>query len=118
MDNLENPIPAHSDANELQSQYEALRHVVVSILIILLVISGTFTIFLLRQYRSTKADIANAEPQVRQMWVEYSREKQVMDQFVSQIVEYSRTHSDFMPVLTKYGIKPSSIAPAGGASKK
>jgi hypothetical protein len=118
MDNLQNPPSTHSDTSDLQAQYEALRHVIVSILILLLIISGTFTIFLLRQYRSTKADLANAEPQVRQMLAEYTRDSGAMSQFVNQIVDYGRTHPDFTPVLSKFGIKPNGPAPAIGPPPK
>ena len=41
---------------------DALRHLVVSILILVVVISGTLNIYLLRQWRSTSKDLAGDSP--------------------------------------------------------
>jgi len=35
-----------------------------------------------------------------------------MNDFVSRIKEYGRTHPDFAPVLAKYGLKPTAPAAA------
>jgi hypothetical protein len=120
MDNLENPTSTQSEANDLQVQLESLRHLVVSVLILLIVISGTFTIYLLRQYRSTKLDLSIYGPQVKQVMTEYNRISVPMNEFVKQIVEYGRTHPDFTPVLSKYGIKSTApvISPTIPAADK
>jgi hypothetical protein len=114
MDNLENPISTQSEAGDLQAQFESLRHLIVSILILLIIVSGTFTIYLLRQWRSTTTDLAIYGPQVKQVMAEYTRISVPMNEFVKQLVEYGRTHPDFAPVLSKYGIKPGAPAPALG----
>ena len=111
MDNLENPTATHTDANDLQAQLESVRHLIVSVLILLIVVSGTFSIYLLRQYRSTKLDLAIYGPQVKQVMAEYNRISVPMNEFVKQIVDYGRTHPDFAPVLNKYGIKSGAPAP-------
>ena len=69
MDNLENKSLVQSAGNDLQAQYEALRHLVVSILILVVVISGTLNIYFLRQWRSTSKDLASIRPQAAQMSV-------------------------------------------------
>lgn len=106
MDNFDNPTPTTTDTHDLQAQCDALRQLIVSVLILLIVISGTFTIYLLRQYRTTNADLAVAEPQFKTEMAQFSRVDAFMNEFVQKLVEYSRTHPEFTPVLTKYGIKP------------
>jgi hypothetical protein len=94
---------------DLQDQIGALRHLAVSILILLVVISGTFTIYLLRQWRTVNKELAGFRPQATQLVGEYQRvSAPVMSDFVKKVTEYGRTHPDFMPVLAKYGLKPGS----------
>src|ERR1017187_6066057 len=107
MDNLDNKPSLQPDLTDLQAQYEALRHLVVSILVLLVVISGTLNIYLLRQWRTTSKDLAGIRPQAAQMIAEYQRvSAPLMTDFVKKITEYGRTHPDFAPILTKYGLKP------------
>ncbi len=54
MDNLEIRTPVQPNVNDAQAQYDELRHLIVSVLILVIVISGTFNIYLLRQWRSTR----------------------------------------------------------------
>jgi len=113
MDNLDNKTSLQPVANDLQEQFDALRHLVVSILILVIVISGTFNIYLLRQWRTASKDLAGIKPQAAQMIAEYQRVSgPLMTDFVKKITEYGRTHPDFAPVLAKYGLKPG---PTGAA---
>jgi hypothetical protein len=118
MDNLETSSSPQPGANHLQGQYEALRHLVVSMLILVVVISGTLNIYLLRQWRSTSKDLAAIRPQAAQMINEYQKVSGPrMTEFIKKITEYGRTHPDFAPILTKYGIKPNATgAPPVGAT--
>ena len=114
MDNLDNRTPIQPNTNDLQAQCDALRHLIVSILILVIVISGTLNIYLLRQWRTTSKDLAGIRPQAAQMIAEYQKvSAPLMNDFVKKITEYGRTHSDFAPILAKYGLKPAG--PAGAA---
>jgi hypothetical protein len=114
MDNLDNQTPSQHNANDLQAQCDALRHLIVSILILVIVISGTLNIYLLRQWRTASKDLAVIRPQATQMIAEYQRvSAPLMTDFVKKITEYGRTHPDFAPILAKYGLKPASLT--GGA---
>jgi len=112
MDNLDNPVPTPlaPDTSDLQAQCDSLHQLVVSILVLLIVVSGTFTVYLLRQYRSASTDLAMAEPQVKAEMAQFSKLDNFMNDFVHQLVEYDRTHADFSPILNKYGIKPAGSA--------
>ena len=128
MDNLDNKTALQPNANDLQAQCDALRHLVVSVLILVIVISGTFNIYLLRQWRTTSKDLAAIRPQAAQMIGEYQKVSgPLMTDFVKKITEYGRTHPDFAPILTKYNLKPAGstgappttpISPPAAASKK
>jgi hypothetical protein len=124
MDNLDPKSPVQPSTNDLQAQYDALRHLVLSTLILVLVISGTLNIYLLRQWRSTTKDLAGIRPQAAQMIADYQKVSgPLMTDFIKKITDYGQTHPDFAPILAKYGLKatsptgapsasPSSLAPA------
>jgi hypothetical protein len=125
MDNLDNKPTIQPDLTDLQAQYEALRHMVVSMLILLVIISGTLNIYLLRQWRSTSKDLAGIRPQATEMINEFQKVSGPrMQEFVRKITEYGQTHPEFGPVLAKYGLKPaaptnsSPATPAATAPKK
>ncbi len=125
MDTLENKTSPQPNANDLQAQYDALRHLVVSMLILVVVISGTLNIYLLRQWRSTSKDLAGIRPQASQMIAEYQKVSgPLMNDFLKKITEYGRTHPDFAPILAKYGLKPAAATnlppatPAAAVPKK
>lgn len=113
MDNLEPKTPIQPIVNDLQAQYDALRHLVVSLMILVVVMSGTLNIYLLRQWRTTKRDLTGIRPQATQMIAEYQKVSgPMMNDFIKKISEYGRTHPDFAPVLAKYGIKPAAATGA------
>jgi hypothetical protein len=110
--------PAAPDLADLQEQFDSLHHLVVSILILSIVISGTLWIYLRRQVNATKAELEGIRPQATNIISQYDKVTgPAMDTFVARLVEYSRGHPDFAPILAKYGIKPSPAtgAPAGTA---
>ena len=127
-DGFEGKTAAEPSLAELQNQMSALRHLVISVLILLVVISGTFSIYLLRQWRTTHKDLAAFRPQATQIISEYQRvSAPAMGDFVKKVTEYGRTHPDFAPVLVKYGLKPggapgaapaNAIAPPPAAPRK
>jgi len=124
MDNLDTPSPTQPGTNNLQAQVDTLRHLVVSILILVVVMSGTLNIYLLRQWRSTSRDLAAIRPQAAQMVAEYQNKSgPLMNDFVKKLAEYARTDPGFAPILAKYNLKPATptnppTIPAPSAPKK
>src|SRR6266478_3552141 len=109
MDEIETKAPAQPDLIDRRAQYDALRHLVVSILVLAVVVSGTLTIYLLRQYRFTHSELVQFRPGAAQMITDYQKIRgPVQDQFVYRLAEYGRSHPDFGPIMTKYGLKPPS----------
>jgi hypothetical protein len=113
MDNLDNRTPLQTDANDLQAQLSSLQHLVVSILILLVVLSGTLNIYLLRQWVWAKRELAGIRPQATQAIADYQRQSApLMNDFVKKITDYGRTHPDFTPILAKYNLKPGAAPTA------
>jgi hypothetical protein len=115
MDNLENQPPAQPDLNQLREQYESLRGLVVSALVLVIVLGASFDLFLLRQVKFTRAELAAIRPGATQIISDYQAgSARMMDEFVKKITDYGQTHPDFAPILAKYGIRPG--APTGAVS--
>ncbi|HVV00700.1 MAG TPA: hypothetical protein VHH88_05015 [Verrucomicrobiae bacterium] len=105
----------------LQDQVNSLRQLVVSLLILLLIVSGTFNIYLLRQYRSTSKDLTAYRPFAANVVNSYQKgDGPAAEAFVRNISEYGRTHPDFEKILAKYGIKlgsvPAPVAPTAASA--
>jgi len=119
MDNLDNKTPIQAGENDLQAQYDALRHLVTSILILLVVISGTFNICLLRLFRTSTRELAGLRAQAAPLMADNQKSGPLMDDFLNKITEYGRTHADFAPILAKYNLRPAGATgalPAAPAS--
>ena len=89
---------------ELMDQIVALRHQVFTLLLVLVVVSGTLTVVLYRQAKLTGRDIAIIKPQATQIIAAFKRDLPLMENFVKQLTAYGVTHPDFQPILKIYGI--------------
>ena len=118
MDELENktPIEAQPEANDLQSQVDDLRQLVGSLMILLLVVSGALNLFLLRQWRFAKSDLDRMRPEVTQIVNDFNKNSTVLGDFVKKLSDYSKSHSDFSPIATKYRLNEAQAKPAGAAA--
>jgi hypothetical protein len=111
------------DTPDLAEQVESLRHLIGSILILLVVVSGTLTIFLLREMKNTSGQLDAFRPQATNAIAIYQKQQEpAMVEFAKRMQQYGQTHPDFAPVLVKWdpvlvawGWKissvPSAIAP-------
>jgi hypothetical protein len=110
-----NPTPQ----TEMLDQVVALRQQVFTLLLALVVVSGTLTVYLYRQASIIGKDLNAVKPQATQMIEAFKREQPSMENFVKQLTAYGTTHPDFQPILKKYGIVPQAQpAPALVAPKK
>lgn len=118
MDEMENRnVPEMANVVDLDDQVAQLRHLVISALVLLIIISGTLNIFFLRQYRTVKGEFKVMEPQARAYIEDYQKNHAAAtDEFIRKLSVYSTTHKDFEPIAVKYGLKPASgTAPAPSA---
>lgn len=102
METPSNPVPAQSELTELRGQYAQLQQLVSSMLLILIVVSGTLSIFLLRQWRFIKAELGSVQPAAVQMMTEHTNNLAFTQDFLKKMAEYGRTHPDFNYITVKY----------------
>lgn len=117
---ISSPVPDDS----LRDQVQALQHLVISLLILVVIISGTLSIFLLRQWRLTSKEVAG----INNMITEFNKDRGAKNEaLISKLTEFGRTHPDFVPILAHYGINPanatgaapsSATIPPSGSTKK
>lgn len=120
MENAETRTSTPVESGSLQAQVEALQHMVVSILILLVVVSGTLSVYLLRQMRLSGKDLDAVRPGATQLIESYTKDAGPrIDAFLERLKDYSRTHPDIVPILARYGLNaPSPAVPAPPAQKK
>jgi hypothetical protein len=133
MDNLENQSPARKDLTEpaplgvrptapptaphdlteLQAQYDSLSRLVNMILLLLVIVSGTLTVFLLREYKAVHRDVLIIRPRYTETVARFQQLKPKMDEFERRVSEFARTHPDFAAIVAKYAPRrPVAAAPA------
>jgi hypothetical protein len=104
----ENPPDVPADLNELQSQFDSLRRQIFVILVLLIVVSGTMNIFLLRQWRYASNDARTLKEQSAPIFAEYQKVSGPrIDEFVKRVTEYGWSHPDFRPITLKYSLSTS-----------
>jgi hypothetical protein len=97
------PAPA-----ELSDQIAALRCQVFTLLLALVVISGTLTAYLFYQWWIFGKDVAANKPQAVQIIQGFNQNRPRLENFVNQVIAYGQTHPEFQQqVLNKYNIKPT-----------
>jgi hypothetical protein len=107
---------------DLNSEVAALRNQVYVLLIALIVVSGTLTVFLYRQASVERKDIEALKPQANQLVNSFNQNQALISTFVNQLVAYGQAHPDFVPVLAKNGLAQAvkgvpPVAPAGTPPK-
>jgi hypothetical protein len=116
-------VPAPQD--DIQSQVDRLRQLIHSLLILAIVISGTFAVFLYNQLWYTRKDLEDVRGPVSQ----YNKTAgPATDEFLQKLVTFSKTHPDYHPIASKYGLltnvptvsprAPSKASPAPVPPKK
>jgi len=113
MDEIPEKGPLLEPENQtLQQEIDGLRHLLTSVLILLLVVSGTLNIFLLRQYRTASKDLDRFRPFAANVVGNWGRgEGQAIESFVRNALEFSKTHKDYEQILARYGLKQGSVPP-------
>ena len=93
-----------------------MSHTIIALplLIALVVVSGTLTIYLYREASVVGKDL-NAS---RQLIANVEKSQTAVMTFANQLGAYSMSHPDIRPVLAKYGIVPAPTQPLPAAPKK
>jgi hypothetical protein len=103
---------ASTEVTALKVECDNLRRLLVSALLLMIVVSGTVNLYLLRQVKYARTDLNAISQPVKQMLAEYEKARPIMEQFVQRAQDFSRTNPDFLPILAKYNLKPAAAAPA------
>jgi hypothetical protein len=90
----------------------ALKIQLFTVLVALIVVSGTLTVYLYRQASLAGKDIAQAQ----QLGGNLVQNEAAVNGFVTKLASYGERHPEFVPLLKKYGVAPG--APVGAAPKK
>lgn len=107
----ETQLAASPDISELQAQYQWLRKQIVTVLILMIVVSGTLSIYLLRQSTYASHDLKMISPEAAQIIPQYTKNGgPAMDQIVSKLTDYAKSHPGFAPILAKYGVNVTNAA--------
>jgi hypothetical protein len=99
---------------ELTDQIAALRRQITTLLLALIVVSGTLTVYLWYQSRITGKEVSAIRPRVSQMISVFNQSSLV----VEKLVVYGQAHPDFQPILKKYGIPLANSVATNPAAKK
>jgi hypothetical protein len=92
------------DQNDLAAKVAALQRQVFTLLLALIVVSGTVVAYLGYESHHFGNDIEAINAQVIRP---YNQKIPAISTFLNEIVAYGQTHPDFRPVLLKYGITPA-----------
>ena len=107
----------NSNANgseDLKETCAILRHQLNSVLILLLVVSATMTIFFWRQASLTRKEKDALRSQVTHY---QTNTVPALMEFTRKLQEYARIHPDATNILTKYGVMQPLAAPAAAPKK-
>jgi hypothetical protein len=122
MDNLESKIesPSTPEQGDLARQVESLRQMLISVLVLVIVISGTINVYLLRQVKYTRADLAAFRTQATQTVSEFEKiSAPMLNQFLTSLSEFGkspRADANFHAILKKYGLSNfTNMAPVAPA---
>lgn len=96
---------------ELLGQIAALRRQTFTLLLALIIISGTLVVYLFYESRIMSKNIEEIKPQAALVFQNYNQNVPVIQSFVKQLVAYGQTHPDFQQqVLRKYDITLQTVA--------
>ena len=109
MDTVEKHSTDESELRELRAECQSLRQVLGSLLVLVLMISGAFDIYLWRQVRAVRTEVKARGPKVGEFVAEYNKvSAPAIADFVNKLKNYERTHPDLTPILKRYNLGNSA----------
>ena len=103
---------------ELTDQIAALRRQMTTLLLALIVVSGTLTVYLSYQSHVVGKEIDAVRPQALQVMKVFNQASLVVGKLLPQLVAYGQAHPDFQPILKKHGIPLTNPVAPNPAVKK
>jgi hypothetical protein len=88
--------------DQSQAAVASLQTQVHLLLIAMILLSGIFATFVYIQARRARSDLAASKLVGEPILQSFAQEKPTLDAFLGKLVDFSKTHADFAPVLAKY----------------
>lgn len=114
---INTPVPDSPPAEDQAGLIASLRHQITFLLLALIVISGTLTLYLFYQSRVFGREIASLEPQARLVVENYNRNWPEVQKVVQELEVYGQKHPDFQPILKRFGIPLQRPAATNAAAR-
>jgi len=105
-----NETDTHTHA-DLTEEISGLQRQIFALLLALVVLSGTLVVYLFYQSHVTSKDIAVVRAQAKPVMDWVAQNQGGVEKFKAELVNYSKTHPEFVPVLQKYGYVPPTTKP-------
>ena len=118
MNDVKDSPSAENNVAHLEAECACLRQQVWMLLVLMVVISGTVTIYLFRQAVITRKDVEQLRPQIQQGMQLFSQKRAELENWAKQLNAYATTHPDFLPILVKYGFTPVTPSATNSPPKK
>ncbi len=103
------PAASAPDA-DLSQQCARLRHQMTTLLLAMVILSGTLAVFLWQQQRYANQDREYVKATSTAALQDHEKRRPMIDQFINRLRDYGRTHPDFMPILNRYQISLTNLA--------
>ena len=97
--------PAAPDPVELEERVDSLQRMIGTVLVLMLIISGTLSVFLYYQVRIANRELEAGRQQLNKVEVQ-------QNEIIKRMTDFGRAHTDFAPILAKYGVKPDAATGA------
>jgi hypothetical protein len=121
MNEPESKMTDSSELAELRTQHEALQKQVTRLLLGLVVLSLTLTAFMGLMARRAGTELKAIRPQATQVMEISKKEEPAIQAFWGKLVNYSKSHPDFVPYVEKYknvfGLAGGTNAPAAATAQ-
>jgi hypothetical protein len=107
----ESPTPVVSDqaVSDMASQVASLQRQVLSLLLVLIVVSGTVSVYLYRQASMLRKDIDNIKPQAAQVVEVFNKNKVLMQNFINQLNGFAQKNPEVQQILLKNGFLAAPV---------
>jgi len=116
MNELESKASDSKETPSLSQQASALQRQVTTLLLAMVLLTGTFAVYLYQQQKYAIQDRDANKQTVAQMLQVFQQQKPILNDFTAKLMEFGRTRPDFTQILTRYGIQPATM-PAKDAPK-
>jgi len=107
----ESTVTAATDpaVSELTSQVASLQRQVLSLLLVLIVVSGTVSVYLYRQASVLRKDIDSVKPQAAQVIEVFNKNKVLMQTFINQVNGFAQKNPEVQQILLKNGFAAAPL---------